>query len=132
MTIESLGKSFASEADALAALKNEVARLETQQRIKEEERLKQLAGEFGLESVDALIRRLADYASPALRKQLQGEAGEVRGKRARVTQELKAQVVADLQAGGTASAVAEKFGVSLPTVQNIKKAAGLVKARRTK
>jgi len=36
------------------------------------------------------------------------------------------------KAGKTGSAIAEELGISLPSVQNIKKALGLVKARKPK
>ena len=55
-----------------------------------------------------------------------------RAKRTRLTPELKEQIVAALKAGGKGAAVASKFGVSLPTVHNIKKAAGLTKTRKKK
>jgi indole-3-glycerol phosphate synthase len=36
-------------------------------------------------------------------------------------------IIAEIKSGATGAAVAKKFGVSVPTVQNIKKAAGLVR-----
>jgi len=53
-----------------------------------------------------------------------------RAKRTRLTPELKERIVAALKAGGKGAAVASKFGVSVPTVHNIKKAAGLTKTRK--
>jgi len=52
-----------------------------------------------------------------------------RRKRATVTPELKDAIVLALQAGKTATAVAEECGVSPATVNNIKRAAGLTKKR---
>ena len=49
--------------------------------------------------------------------------------RAKITPELKQQVVAAVQAGQSGAEIAEAVGMSLPSVQNIKKEAGLVKAR---
>lgn len=53
-----------------------------------------------------------------------------RAKRTVITAELKKGIIAALKAGGKGAAVAAKFGVSVPTLHNIKKAAGLTKARK--
>ena len=50
-------------------------------------------------------------------------------KRAKLTSELKDQVKVAVEAGKTGAAIAKEFGISLPSVQNIKKEFGLVKAR---
>lgn len=47
----------------------------------------------------------------------------------RISDEVKAAITAELQAGGKMNEVATKFGVSTPTVFNLKKAAGLVQTR---
>jgi hypothetical protein len=57
-------------------------------------------------------------------------AGKKRGKRARITPELKAQVKILVEAGKTGTVIAKELGISLPSVQNIKKEFGLVKARK--
>ena len=56
-------------------------------------------------------------------------AGKKRGKRARITPELKAEVKAAVEAGKTGAVIAKELGISLPSVQNIKKEFGLVKKR---
>jgi hypothetical protein len=53
-----------------------------------------------------------------------------RAKRTIITAELRKGIIAALKAGGTGAAIASKFGVSVPTLHNIKKAAGLTKARK--
>jgi hypothetical protein len=53
-----------------------------------------------------------------------------RAKRTVITAELKKGIIGALKAGGTGAAIAAKFGVSVPTLHNIKKAAGLTKARK--
>lgn len=50
-----------------------------------------------------------------------------RRKRTTITPELRDSILAAVKDGGTGAAVAKKFGVSLPTVQNIKRAAGLTR-----
>jgi len=54
------------------------------------------------------------------------------GKRATITDATRAQVKAMVKAGKTGGAIAKALGISLPSVQNIKKALGLVKARSSK
>ncbi|AHF93763.1 mucin [Opitutaceae bacterium TAV5] len=49
--------------------------------------------------------------------------------RAKITPELKEQVKAAVLEGKTGSAIAAQFGISVPSVQNIKKEFGLVTAR---
>jgi ParB/RepB/Spo0J family partition protein len=53
------------------------------------------------------------------------EEGAKKGSKARISPEMQQRIVDAIVAGGTGAAVAKKFGVSLPTVQTIKKAAGL-------
>ena len=50
--------------------------------------------------------------------------------RAKITAAIRARVKRLLQAGKSGSQVAKAVGISLPSVQNIKKAAGLVKSRK--
>lgn len=52
-----------------------------------------------------------------------------RRKRAKITDAVRENVIAALKAGKTGAAVAKEAGISLPSVENIKKAAGLVKGR---
>jgi len=50
-----------------------------------------------------------------------------RRKRTTITPALRNDIIAEIKSGATGAAVAKKFGVSVPTVQNIKKAAGLIR-----
>jgi hypothetical protein len=50
-------------------------------------------------------------------------------KRAKITAAIRARVKKLVQAGESGSKIAKAVGISLPSVQNIKKAAGLVKSR---
>lgn len=50
-----------------------------------------------------------------------------RRKRTTITPQLRNDIIAEIKGGATGAAVAKKFGVSVPTVQNIKKAAGLIR-----
>jgi hypothetical protein len=53
-----------------------------------------------------------------------------RKPRAKVTAQIRAGVKTLTRAGKTGSAIAEALGISLATVQNIKKASGLVAKRK--
>lgn len=55
--------------------------------------------------------------------------GKKRRHRAVITDETRAQVKKLVEAGKTGSEIAKTVGISLPSVQNIKKALGLVKKR---
>jgi hypothetical protein len=51
-------------------------------------------------------------------------------KRAKITAAIRARVKKLVKAGKSGSQVAKAVGISLPSVRNIKKAAGLVKSRK--
>jgi hypothetical protein len=114
----------------LADYQEKVAAL--QQKI-EQERSKALASlheKYGFASARELIKAIRAAA---------GSGGPSRGrkakphrKHARITPDLKEKIKAALQAGKTGGAVAAEFGVSLPSIYNLKKAFGLVKARKKK
>jgi len=55
--------------------------------------------------------------------------GKTRAKRTRITPEIKQSVKALVKDGRTGAEIASELGISLPSVQNIKKELGLVKAR---
>ena len=52
-----------------------------------------------------------------------------KGKRAKITDEVKAQVKALAEEGKTGQEIAKLLGISAPSVQNVKKALGMVKPR---
>ena len=56
-------------------------------------------------------------------------AGKKRRKRSVITDETRAQVKKLVNEGKTGGEIAKTIGISLPSVQNIKKALGLVKKR---
>ncbi len=58
-----------------------------------------------------------------------GGAGGKRRKRAIITDATRASVKKMVEAGKTGAEIAKGLGISLPSVQNIKKALGLVKKR---
>ena len=53
-----------------------------------------------------------------------------RAKRTAITDELRKKVIAAVKSGAKGAAIAKQFGISIPSIQNIKKAAGLTKPRK--
>jgi len=72
-------------------------------------------------------RRRGKAAKPAC-----AAAGKKKGRRTRAkdTPELREQILAAVKENHTGASIAKRFGVSLPTVQNIKRDAGLTKSRK--
>lgn len=62
---------------------------------------------------------------------VEGDGAARRVRRSAITPELKEQVKARVCAGKTGAEIAHEFGISLPSVQNIKKELGLIKPRGT-
>ena len=91
-----------------------------------------LPSRYGFDSVEDFIKAVRSAAGGKGKKRGRKAkivaAGGKRG-RTKITPELKGKVIAAVQAGKTGAAIAQEFAISLPSVQNIKKEAGLVKAR---
>lgn len=96
--------------------------------------LSTLHDKYGFPSLKEFISALKGASSgKSSRKAGRGKAvkatGAKRRKRAVITDETRATVKKLVEAGKTGSQIAKTLGISLPSVQNIKKAQGLVKAR---
>ena len=74
-------------------------------------------------------RRGRPAASEGGAKPAAGRKGRKRRTRAVITDETRAQVKKLVDAGKTGAEIAETLKISVPSVQNIKKALGLVKER---
>ena len=61
-----------------------------------------------------------------------GSVAVAKRKRAKITPAIKAKVKSAVKAGTSGALIAKSLGISLPSVHNIKKELGLVKARKTK
>ena len=117
----------------LEAAKAKVAALEQSLAKELKQKLTKLPAEYGFDNLSDFIEALKDSAG-AKRGRKAGKAVAAskpgkRGKRARLTPELKEKVKAAVNAGKTGAAIAKEFGISVPSVQNIKKEFGLVKKR---
>jgi DNA-binding NarL/FixJ family response regulator len=106
------------------------------------ERATELAGlpaSFGFETVAAFVKavRAAAGGKPVKRRKVRKAAKKAKKKqqkkkartRAKITDETRAEVKKLVEAKKTGAEIAKSLGISLPSVQNIKKALGLVKAR---
>lgn len=119
----------------LAALQAKAAKLQASIESQRDAELAALPGKYGYDSLPAFIRALKAASSGRGSRKRRGpkpggkKKGGRRRKRAKITPELKAQVKGAVEAGKTGAAIAKEFGISLPSVQNIKKELGLVKKR---
>jgi len=116
------------KAKQLAAYKAKVAELQEQVEKDRAKALAHLHEEYGFKSPRELIKAIK--AAAGGRRGRPPGKGVVHRKHARITPDLKEKIRAALKAGKTGGKVAAAFGVSLPSVYNLKKAFGLVKARK--
>ncbi|MDR2673717.1 MAG: helix-turn-helix domain-containing protein [Opitutaceae bacterium] len=121
---------FIQKLKELEELKARAVKLEASIETERTAELAALPGQYGYGDINEFIK--------ALKKAFEargggGETSAAGDKRTRVkiTPEIKEQVKAATLEGQSGSAIAEKLGISLPSVQNIKKEFGLVKSRKT-
>lgn len=123
---------FTAKAKQLVAYKEKVAQLQEQVDRTRAEALANLHEEYGFADAEELINAIRAAAGKR-RGRRPGRPAKKAGdhhKHARITPEIRQKIRTALKAGKTGGAVAEEFGVSLPSVYNIKKEFGLVKARK--
>ena len=89
-----------------------------------------LPGKYGFKSVDAFIDALRAAKGGAAKVPAGKIVASGRKPRATITPELKQKLKALVGEGKTGGQIAKALGISLPSVQNIKKELGLVKARK--
>lgn len=117
----------------LAALKSKAAALELKIETERTSALAALPTQFGFSTVAAFASAVRTAAGrrpgrkPKLKAVTATEVAKSRRKRAVITDAMRAEVKKLVEAGKTGTAIAKAVGVSLPSVQNIKKALGLVK-----
>jgi hypothetical protein len=111
------------------------ARLASLEAAVQSELKKELAGlpaKFGFASAYDFIEAVR-AASGAPRRgrpaSAKGGAGKKRRRRAVITDQTRAEVKKLVEGGKTGAEIAKAVGISLPSVQNIKKALGLVNKR---
>ena len=123
----------------LKAAKAKLAELENTLARERANALSQLPAEYGFESTEEFITALREAVGgggagagrrKGARKSAPVAAPKKRGKRARITPEVKDKVKSLVASGQTGQQIAKSLGISVPSVQNIKKELGLVKARK--
>lgn len=112
---------------AKAKIAAKIAALEKKILVQRQRQLATLPAKYGFGSVGEFLAAVKQAAG--------GKAGKVAGgkqrrRRAVITDETRAAVKKLAEAGKTGAAIAKTLAISLPSVQNIKKALGLVKARK--
>jgi hypothetical protein len=112
----------------LAQYQKKIAQIE-RGLVKFNQQLTQLPARFGFKSMTDFIAALRQAAAVSGAKVLAPKATK-RRKRAVITADTKSKVKQLVAAKKTGQEIARALGISLPSVQNIKKALGLVKARR--
>lgn len=125
-----LEKTFELTLEKLRAAQERVAALQEKLAIERRESLVGLHEAVGFSSRGDLIAALERLAGGGrARSNEPNESSAPRSKRARITPEMRAGIIQALKGGKTGVAVAVEFGISNPSLHNIKKAAGLVKDR---
>ncbi len=115
----------------LAKAKAHVAELEATIASELKEALAELPTQYGFSSVEEFVQAVKDAATGGGSTRSAGPAsrGGKTGSRARITDETRAELKRMVKRGMTGAQIAKTLGISLPSVQNIKKAFGLVKSR---
>lgn len=118
---------------ALALTRAKVAELEKSIATELNRELAALPGKYGFDSLPAFFAAVTSASRGKGRgtkaARIAAPAGK-RRKRAVITAETKSKVKALVDGGKTGAEIAKAVGISLPSVQNIKKELGLVKARK--
>ena len=128
--IYSLDYMVTDKLKQLTEYQTKVVELQNSIELERKEALAHLHKEYGFETPAELIKAIRAATGGTVARRSNG--GVRRRKHARISPELREKVVAALQGGKTGAQVAEEFSISVPSVQNIKKASGLVKARKKK
>jgi DNA-binding NarL/FixJ family response regulator len=134
--------SFTDQIAELAKAKAKIAQAEAKLASDRVSALAKLPSEYGYSNLNEFIKALKAAAGKAGKgkvkkvkaaKAVKAPKAPKAGKRtrAKITPELKQQVIDAVQAGKSGAEIAASYGLSLPSVQNIKKEAGLVKTRGT-
>lgn len=118
----------------LASLKAKTAQLEAQVRAEQQKELAALPAKFGFGGPDDFIAAFRAATGkrdrPSSTRGGAKSGGSVRRRRANITDETRSQVKKLVAGGRTGTEIATALGISLPSVQNIKKALGLVKKHK--
>ena len=124
---------------ALQATKAKLAELQESVAAELNKELAALPARYGFDNVPAFVKAVqnasrgggkAPRAAAKSSSAKPASGGGKRRKRAVITPETRAKVKAMVEDGKTGGEIAKAVGISLPSVQNIKKALGLVEERK--
>lgn len=137
--------SFIDQIAELEKAKAKLAQAEAKLSADRVAALSKLPSDYGYANLNDFIKALKDAEGKGAKKSKTAKASkgakapkapkapkaaqDAKGKRAKITDEVKAKVKALAEAGKTGQEIAKELGISQPSVQNIKKAFGMVKAR---
>jgi hypothetical protein len=118
----------------LEAAKAKIANLENAIAAELGQELARLPAKFGFSDVKSFLKAVkaaggGKRRGKAAKATKKSAGGKKRRTRAVITDATRAEVKKLVEAGKTGGQIAKAVGISLPSVQNIKKALGLVKKR---
>lgn len=117
----------------LEATKAKIVALEKSIAKRLQKELASLHKTYGYGTIKEFVKALRTSTGKAPKarkgKAAKGAPKAKRRKRAIINDETRANVKKLVESGKTGSQIAKSLGISLPSVQNIKKALGMVKAR---
>ena len=115
----------------LEATKAKIAKLEKEIAARLNKELASLPGKYGFDSAAEFVEAVvaASGGKRGSKKASKGSAPAARRKRAIITPATHQEVKKLVEAGKTGADIAKLLRISIPSVHNIKKALGLVKAR---
>lgn len=115
----------------LAKARAQVEKLEQVMAAKQNKVLAKLPAQYGFDDVDAFLAAVKAAAKGGSGRRATAKRGPAkRRKRAVITPETKAKVKSLAEAGKTGGEIAKAVGISLPSVQNIKRELGLTQNRK--
>lgn len=114
----------------IEAAKAKIAALEQSVAAELDKELASLPAKYGFDDAKAFLKAVKAATGGGGGKGRGPGKGGKRRTRAVITDETRAQVKKMVEDGKSGAAIAKAVGISLPSVQNIKKALGLVKARK--
>src|SRR5579885_2153044 len=91
-----------------------------------------LPAQYGFNDTNSFIAALKSASGSRRALSATAPAGRKTRKRAKITDATRAKVKKLVEAGETGRTIAKKLGISLPSVQNIKKALGLTRTLGSK
>ncbi len=126
---------IANKLKKIEAARAQIAALEESVAAELNQELAALPAKYGFDNVNAFIKALKAAGTGSRKRRGKGKAkaakaGGKRRTRAVITDATRAELKKLVEAGKSGGAIAKELGISLPSVQNIKKALGLVKPRK--